>query len=165
MRSTSANYQPRLTIEPFSATEKKTCSWAPATHIATLVKRHSRFVMLVKLDGKTTDVDTAALAAKIREFPDQLKRSLTWDRGLEVAAHKTFTIDTGVKVYFCDPRALAVRHEREHQRPAAPVLPARHQPAALFASRPQQRRSPAQRPDMQDLGFMPPARLLSEALR
>jgi IS30 family transposase len=72
--------------------------------IATLVERSTRFVMLVQLPkGREQVVD--ALAAQVQILPAQLRRSLTWDRGLELADHKRFTIDTGVQVYFFDPKS------------------------------------------------------------
>ena len=74
--------------------------------IATLVERSSRFVMLVGLPtSHTADVVADALAAKISELPAQLRRSLTWDQGKEMAAHPQFTIASGVPVFFCDPRS------------------------------------------------------------
>ena len=73
--------------------------------IATLVERKSRFVMLVALpNGHAADVVADALAAKIVELPEQLRRSLTWDQGKEMASHARFSANTGVPVYFCDPR-------------------------------------------------------------
>jgi IS30 family transposase len=85
------------------------------TCIATLVERHSRFVMLVKIPGRRTSEEvTAALAAKIQELPVALKRSLTWDHGKEMALHAKFTIDTGVQVYFCDPRSPWQRGSNEN---------------------------------------------------
>ena len=84
------------------------------THIGTLVERSSRLVSLVKLENKTTDCVVAAVTTSIQQLPEQLKRSLTWDRGLEIAKHKQFTVDTGVKVYFCDPKSPWQRGTNEN---------------------------------------------------
>lgn len=84
------------------------------SQIATLVERHSRFVMLVKVDSRKSEVVTQALAQKMRELPDQLKRSLTWDRGTEMADHKQFTIATDLDVYFCDPSSPWQRGSNEN---------------------------------------------------
>jgi len=74
--------------------------------IGTLVERQSRLVMLLNLSkGRLAEQVKDALVLKIRELPEQLRRSLTWDRGKEMAEHVQFTIDTGVQVYFCDPRS------------------------------------------------------------
>jgi len=72
------------------------------THIATLVERHSRFTMLVKVPGKDTISVVTALSTHVRHLPSVLRRSLTWDRGMELAEHKRLTVDTNVQVYFCD---------------------------------------------------------------
>ena len=86
-----------------------------ASCIATLVERQSRFVMLVKIPGRrTSELVTAALAAKIQELPAALKRSLTWDQGKEMSEHARFTVDTGVQVYFCDPRSPWQRGSNEN---------------------------------------------------
>ena len=85
-----------------------------SSQIATLVERHSRYVMLVKVESKDTATVTKALAAKIRHLPAELRRSLTWDRGSEMAAHKDFTIATDVKVYFCDPHSPWQRGSNEN---------------------------------------------------
>ena len=83
--------------------------------MATLVERKSRFVMLVALpDGHSADVVADALASKITELPEQLRRSLTWDQGKEMAAHARFTITTDVPVYFCDPRSPWQRGSNEN---------------------------------------------------
>jgi len=74
------------------------------SHVATLVERHSRFCMLVKVPSKDTATVVAALSQHVRQLPATLRRSLTWDRGLEMAQHKTFTMATDVQVYFCDPQ-------------------------------------------------------------
>ena len=74
--------------------------------IATLVERSSRFVMLVKIPGRRTAQEVnAALTATIQTLPAALVKSLTWDQGKEMAEHAKFTVDTGVQVYFCDPRS------------------------------------------------------------
>jgi transposase, IS30 family len=83
--------------------------------MATLVERTSRFVMLVALPGgHTADLVADALASKITELPDQLRRSLTWDQGKEMAAHARFTVATDVPVYFCDPRSPWQRGSNEN---------------------------------------------------
>jgi IS30 family transposase len=83
--------------------------------VATLVERHSRFVMLVGLPtSHTADVVADALAAKITELPAQLRRSLTWDQGKEMAAHSKFTVASGVPVFFCDPRSPWQRGSNEN---------------------------------------------------
>jgi len=74
--------------------------------IGTLVERQSRFVMLLDLrKGRLAEQVKDALVVKIRQLPEQLRKSLTWDRGKEMAEHVQFTVDTGVQVYFCDPRS------------------------------------------------------------
>ncbi len=87
---------------------------AANTHIATLVERHSRFVMLVAVDGKDTRSVTRALSRQVRRLPEQLRSSLTWDRGTEMANHARFTIATDVKVYFCDPQSPWQRGSNEN---------------------------------------------------
>ncbi len=84
------------------------------SHIATLVERNSRFVMLVKVDGKDSLSVVNALIKQVRHLPKQLRRSLTWDRGLEMARHKAFSIATDVDVYFCDPRSPWQRGTNEN---------------------------------------------------
>jgi len=74
--------------------------------IATLVERHTRYVLLAGLGGdRRTERVIEALKARIQDLPSHLVRSLTWDQGHEMAAHRAFTVDTGVQVYFCDPRS------------------------------------------------------------
>jgi IS30 family transposase len=83
--------------------------------IATLVERKTRFVMLIALpNGHAADVVADALARKIVELPEQLRRSLTWDQGKEMASHARFTNETGVPVYFCDPRSPWQRGSNEN---------------------------------------------------
>jgi len=75
------------------------------THIATLVERSSRFVMLVRVGSKDTESVVCALGEQIRRLPRTMMATLTWDRGPEMAAHKKFTVATDVWVYFCDPKS------------------------------------------------------------
>jgi IS30 family transposase len=89
-------------------------SGAKNSYIATLVERHSRFTMLVKVPGKDTEAVVAALSRHVRKLPATLRRSLTWDRGLEMARHKAFTVATNVKVYFCDPQSPWQRGSNEN---------------------------------------------------
>jgi IS30 family transposase len=84
------------------------------SHVATLVERHSRFCMLVKVSGKDTATVVAALSQHVRKLPATLRRSLTWDRGLEMAQHKSFTMATDVRVYFCDPQSPWQRGSNEN---------------------------------------------------
>jgi IS30 family transposase len=84
------------------------------SHIATLVERYSRFTALVKVQSKDTATVVAALSQQIRRLPTSLRRSLTWDRGLEMAQHKSFTVATDVKVYFCDPQSPWQRGTNEN---------------------------------------------------
>ena len=84
------------------------------SHIATLVERQSRFTAFVKVPSKETDAAVAALTRQVRKLPVALRRSLTWDRGLEMAKHKTFTVATNVQVYFCDPQSPWQRGTNEN---------------------------------------------------
>ena len=84
------------------------------SHIATLVERHSRFVLLIRLVGKNTANVVRALARAVRTLPKGLMASLTWDRGTELASHKRFTVATNVKVYFCDPQSPWQRGTNEN---------------------------------------------------
>jgi IS30 family transposase len=78
------------------------------------VERHSRFVMLVRIPHKGSATVVKALSKTIQRLPQQLRRSLTWDRGLEMNRHKDFTIATNVQVYFCDPRSPWQRGSNEN---------------------------------------------------
>jgi IS30 family transposase len=78
------------------------------------VERQSRFTMLVKVPGKDTASVVTALCAQIRHLPTALRRSLTWDRGIELAQHKQLTRATKVDVYFCDPQSPWQRGTNEN---------------------------------------------------
>src|SRR5579863_10304982 len=85
------------------------------TGIATLVERSTRFCQLVELpDGHSGEAVRDALVKSIGSLPQQLRRSLTWDQGKEMLEHVQFTIDSGVQVYFCDPRSPWQRGTNEN---------------------------------------------------
>lgn len=85
-----------------------------SSYIATLVERQTRFVMLVKVESKESQKVVEALSQQVRKLPQELRRSLTWDRGTEMAAHKEFTVATDVAVYFCDPSSPWQRGTNEN---------------------------------------------------
>jgi IS30 family transposase len=80
----------------------------------TLVKRHTRYVMLVKVAGKDTETVVNALIKNARKMPQELYKSLTWDRGHEMADHKRFTLATDITVYFCEPHSPWQRGSNEN---------------------------------------------------
>lgn len=84
------------------------------SHIATLVERRSRFTILVKVKGKDTESVVKALTKQVKRLPSELRRSLTRDRGSELANHKQFSVATDVKVYFCDPSSPWQRGTNEN---------------------------------------------------
>ena len=75
------------------------------SQIATLVERQPHYVMFVELDGKDSQSVVNALIKNARKLPQELYKSLTWDRGTEMHAHKKFTMATDIQVYFCDPQS------------------------------------------------------------
>ena len=84
------------------------------TQIATLVERFTRYVMLVKVDSRDTKTVINALIKHSHKLPRELYKSLTWDRGSELADHKRFTLATDIKVYFCDPQSPWQRGSNEN---------------------------------------------------
>ena len=84
------------------------------SYIATLVERHTRYVMLAKVKNKDTESVINALIKQSKKLPDELYKSLTWDRGKELADHKRFTLETDIKVYFCDPSSPWQRGSNEN---------------------------------------------------
>lgn len=84
------------------------------SQIATLVERHTRYVMLVKVARKDTETVINALIKNARKLPQELYKTLTWDRGKEMADHKRFTLATDIKVYFCDPHTPWQRGSNEN---------------------------------------------------
>ncbi len=84
------------------------------SHIATLVERQTRYVMLAKIDAKDTATVVGALIKQAKELPSELYKSLTWDRGSEMKDHKRFTLATDIQVYFCDPKSPWQRGSNEN---------------------------------------------------
>jgi len=84
------------------------------TQIVTLVERHSRFVLLIRVPAADSATVVAALARRVQQLPTALRQSLTWDRGKEMAQHAQFTIATDVQVYFCDPHSPWQRGSNEN---------------------------------------------------
>jgi IS30 family transposase len=82
--------------------------------IVTLVERQTRYVLLAALEDQTSLHVTDVLAERIAGLPEHLARSLTWDRGREMAAHQRFTSQTGIQVYFCDPHSPWQRGSNEN---------------------------------------------------
>jgi IS30 family transposase len=137
------------------------------TAIATLVERQSRFVMLIALpEGHRAELVADALAARITSLPAQLRRSLTWDQGKEMADHARFSIDPGVTVYFCEPRSPWQRGTNENTNGLLrQYLPKRsdlrlHSQADLDAVAAELNERPRQA-----LGWRSPSEALDEAMR
>jgi len=84
------------------------------SYIATLVERHTRYVMLVKVANKDTQTVVAALIKQAKTLPNELYKSLTWDRGKELTDHRRFTLATNINVYFCDPQSPWQRGSNEN---------------------------------------------------
>lgn len=135
------------------------------SHIATLVERHSRFTMLVKVAGKDTTSVVNALSKQVRRLPTELRRSLTWDRGMELAQHKDFSIATGVKVYFCDPQSPWQRGTNENTNRLLRQYFPKGTNLAGFTQRDLNRIALRlnQRP-RKTLGFRTPARILNNSV-
>lgn len=84
------------------------------SYVATLVERHTRYVMLVKLENKNTESVVTALIKQAKKLPSELYKSLTWDRGSEMTDHQRFSLATNVDVYFCDPQSPWQRGSNEN---------------------------------------------------
>ena len=84
------------------------------SYIATLVERHTRYVMLAKIANKDTQTVVSALITQAKKLPNELYKSLTWDRGKELTDHRRFTLATDIDVYFCDPQSPWQRGSNEN---------------------------------------------------
>jgi IS30 family transposase len=136
------------------------------TSIGTLVERHSRYVVLLKLpNGHGAEAVRKAMTKRILTLPAQLRRSITWDQGKEMAEHVRFTVETGVQIYFCDPKSPWQRGSNENTN----GLLRQYLPKASDLSQCTQReldaiaRSLNTRP-RQTLGWMTPSQAFAEAV-
>lgn len=154
--SSSASDQRRPTTESFPATtEGDLIIGTGRSAIGTLVERSSRSTLLVhlprlegwgekqyvkngpSLGGYGAVAMNAALTASITKLPEQLRKTLTWDRGKELSGHALFALETGTRVFFADPHSPWQRPTNEkHQWPAAAVLPERNRPFTVVGTRP-----------------------------
>ena len=136
------------------------------TSIGTLVERHSRYVILLKLpNGHGAEAVRQAMTKRILTLPAQLRRSITWDQGKEMAEHVRFTVETGVQIYFCDPKSPWQRGSNENTN----GLLRQYLPKSSDLSQATQReldaiaRSLNTRP-RQTLGWMTPSQAFAEAV-
>ena len=136
------------------------------TAIGTLVERSTGYTMLVHLpDGYKPEQVAPALAAKIQTLPEAVRRSLTWDQGPEMRDWKQVAIAADIDDLLLRPaQALAARQQREHQRPAAPVLPEGQRPVRAQRSRAGPGRRRAQRPAPQTTRVPEPDELIGDLL-
>ena len=116
------------------------------SYIATLVERHTRYVILMKIANKDTQTVISALIKQAKKLPNELYKSLTWDRGKELTDHRRFTLATNIDVYFCDPQSPWQRGSNENtQSTAEAVLPEGDRLVGAFANLSEQSSSSAQR--------------------
>ena len=136
------------------------------TAVATLVERHSRYVMLCKLpNGYGAEAVRIALAKRILTLPANLRRSLTWDQGKEMAEHVRFSVDTGVAVYFCDPKSPWQRGTNENTNGLLRQYLPKNADLSLYSQ--QQLNAVARslnRRPRQTLGWMTPSQAFAEAV-
>lgn len=135
--------------------------------VGTLVERSTRFVMLLHLpDGHRAELVRNALTRKIQKLPRALRKSLTWDQGREMAQHAHFTVDTGVAVYFCDPRSPWQRGSNENTNGLLRQYLPKHTDLSIFseADLDEVARKLNGRP-RQTLNWKNPAEKLNELLR
>jgi IS30 family transposase len=137
--------------------------------VSTLVERSTRLVMIAKTDKADALSVQHAIERMFGTLPPGLRKTLTYDRGSEMARHAELTRTTGVKVYFADPYSPwnpgAARQQREHQRPHPPVSPQGHRLERLLTGRSRRHRPSAQHPAAQGARLPDPARGLRRVLR
>jgi IS30 family transposase len=137
------------------------------TAIGTLVERWSRYVMLFTLpDGNSAESVRGGLAEVIQRLPDHLWQSLTWDQGKEMAEHAQFTVDTGIQIYFCDPKSPWQRGSNENTNGLLrQYFPKTTDMASLTQAELDQAAYSLNSRPRQTLGWMTPSQKLAEALR
>jgi len=131
--------------------------------VATLVDRATRYAVVVALpDGNRADAVAAALIEHMGRLPTQLRRSLTWDRGSEMARHAVITTALSMPVFFCDPhhpwQPMAARYQREHEPPAAPIPAQERRPVHVHPGRAQRHRRETQSPSASSTQLGNPSR-------
>ncbi len=134
--------------------------------IATLVERQTRYCQLVALpEGPDAETVAEALKQSITALPAQLRRSLTWDQGPEMAEHRRFSVDTGVEVYFCDPRSPWQRGSNENTNGLLrQYFPKRESLAGVTQERLDEVAAKLNRRPRKTLGFHTPAERLAELI-
>jgi IS30 family transposase len=120
------------------------------SQIATVVERSTRFTVLVQLDGRDMATVTAGLSRTMARLPERLRQSLTWDRGMELADHKTVTANTGLAVSFADPRSPWQRGTNENTNRLLRQFPERDEHGHAHPGRPRRGRGKAERSSPQD---------------
>jgi IS30 family transposase len=137
------------------------------TAIGTLVERWSRYVMLFQLpDGNTAESVRTGLAVTIQRLPEHLWQSLTWDQGKEMAEHAQFSVDTGIQIYFCDPKSPWQRGSNENTNGLLrQYFPKTTDMAALTQDQLDRAAYSLNSRPRQTLGWMTPSQKLAEALR
>ena len=127
------------------------------SYIATLVGRYTRYVMLVKVANKDTQTVVSALIKQAKKLPNELYKSLTWDRGKELADHRRFTLATDIEVYFCDPQSPWQRGSNENTNGLLRQYFPKGTDLCILAGTPEQGSPTAQWTAARDLGVRNPS--------
>ncbi len=139
---------------------------AQKSYIATLVERTSRYTLLVKLAGNDTQSVISAVTQKVIGLPQQLKKSLTWDRGMESAQHKRFTVDTDIKVYFCGPKSPWQKGTNENtNKPLRQYMPKKADLSVYSQEQPDRMAAGLNGRPRKTLGFLSPSQKISAVLQ
>jgi IS30 family transposase len=134
------------------------------SQIATLVERQTRYLMLVKLAAKDTETVVDALIKNTRKLPQELYKSLTWDRGKEMADHKRFTLATDIQVYFCDPRSPWQRGSNENTNGCSGSTCPRASTSLVLTGQAECGSETIERATKKDSGYQTPAEMFSQTV-